>query len=182
MAASIFITIAFFYWETLLPAEMAAMFVHLPSTLFGVTDVYAHRPPRTWFYPNLSALFGLALLPFFWWTTIYTIFMNLWQDVFHWSVISAAVHMYVQWHFTICSSSGSRVPVGAIAFVMSFGGGILSRVINPKWIILLGLSLMCVSTAGFALAGGNSDRYWTFILPVLLVGSTGTMLTFTHAK
>ncbi|KAG2354478.1 major facilitator superfamily domain-containing protein [Suillus spraguei] len=40
----------FFYWETLLPADRAAI------------------PPRTWFYNNFSVLLATALLPSFWWT------------------------------------------------------------------------------------------------------------------
>lgn len=53
----------------------------------------SYRPPHTWFHPNFSALFAVALMPFFWWTSIFTIFTTLWQNVYHWSVISSAVHM-----------------------------------------------------------------------------------------
>ncbi|OJA10937.1 hypothetical protein AZE42_12437, partial [Rhizopogon vesiculosus] len=41
--------VAFFYWETLIPAENAAI------------------PPRTWFYNNFSILVVVGLLPYFWW-------------------------------------------------------------------------------------------------------------------
>ena len=67
----------FFYYETRLPADRAAI------------------PPRTWFLPNFSVLFATALLPFFWWTTVFTLYTTLWQDVWHWSAISTAIHMCV---------------------------------------------------------------------------------------
>ncbi|KAG2365947.1 major facilitator superfamily domain-containing protein [Suillus spraguei] len=42
----------FLYWETLLPADRAAI------------------PPRTWFYNNFSVLLATALLPSFWWSGV----------------------------------------------------------------------------------------------------------------
>jgi hypothetical protein len=53
------------------------------------------RPPWTWFYHNFSILFIVALLPFLLWSTVFTIFTTLWQNIFEWSVISLAVHMQV---------------------------------------------------------------------------------------
>ncbi|KAG2352610.1 hypothetical protein BDR07DRAFT_1436929 [Suillus spraguei] len=46
----------FFYWETLLPADRAAI------------------PPRTWFYNNFSVLLATALLPSFWWSGVMFIY------------------------------------------------------------------------------------------------------------
>ncbi|KAG1740852.1 MFS general substrate transporter [Suillus paluster] len=92
----------FFYWETLLPVGTAAI------------------PPRTWFYKNFSVLFAVALLPYFWWNTMMTMFSTMWQNVFNWSVISTAVYIF----FT----------------------GSLSRIFSPKWLILTGLSLCMVAT------------------------------------
>ncbi|TBU27126.1 MFS general substrate transporter [Dichomitus squalens] len=45
---SMLMTAGFFYYETRIPADQAAI------------------PPRTWFLPNFSVLFGTALFPFFW--------------------------------------------------------------------------------------------------------------------
>ncbi|KAG2354680.1 major facilitator superfamily domain-containing protein [Suillus spraguei] len=53
---SIIMIAGFFYWETLLPADRAAI------------------PPRTWFYNNFSVLFATALLPSFWWSGVMFIF------------------------------------------------------------------------------------------------------------
>ncbi|KIK37511.1 hypothetical protein CY34DRAFT_15658 [Suillus luteus UH-Slu-Lm8-n1] len=75
LVISIFMVVGFFYWETLLPANEAAI------------------PPQTWFYSNFSVLFAVALLPSFWWNAVMFTFSIMWQNVFNWSVISSAVHM-----------------------------------------------------------------------------------------
>ncbi|KAH7886610.1 major facilitator superfamily domain-containing protein [Phlebopus sp. FC_14] len=145
---SVLLMVGFFYWETLLPVENAAI------------------PPRTWFYNNFSVLFGVALLPFFWWSAVFTIFTNLWQNIFRWSVISTAVHM---------------LPIGVLAFAMSFTGS-LSRVFSPKWIMLTGLTLLVIATTLLAVGGGNPDQYWPFVFPAFSLGSAGAMLTYTHTN
>ncbi|KAI6042099.1 major facilitator superfamily domain-containing protein [Pisolithus marmoratus] len=145
---SIVLTAAFFYWEALIPTECAAI------------------PPYTWRYKNFPVLMGMALLPFFWWTVVYTIFMNLWQDVFRWSAIAAAIHMF---------------PVGITAFAIGFSGG-LARGISPKLITLVGLIMLAVATSTLALVGGEADQYWPAVFPALLIGSAGAMLTFTHTN
>ncbi|KDQ57949.1 hypothetical protein JAAARDRAFT_193433 [Jaapia argillacea MUCL 33604] len=135
----------FIYWETLLPEDGAAV------------------PPKTWFLPNFSVLFGSALLPYFWWTTVFLIYTNLWQSVYHWEIIEAAIHM---------------IPIGVMAFAMSFTGP-LSRVISPKWLILTGQGLMMIACVLLALAD-TPDKYWPMVFPAFVLGSTGAMLTFTH--
>ncbi|CDO68542.1 hypothetical protein BN946_scf184998.g39 [Trametes cinnabarina] len=147
LVISVFMVAGFFYYETTIPADKAAI------------------PPRTWFLPNFSVLFGTALLPYFWWTTVFTIYTTLWQDIWHWSAISTAVHM---------------LPIGVLAFSMSFTGS-LSRVINPKWIVLLGESMCLVATVLLAFAD-QPDRYWSFIFPAFILGSGGSMLTYTHTN
>ncbi|KAF8836837.1 MFS general substrate transporter, partial [Paxillus ammoniavirescens] len=104
-------------------------------------------PPRTWFYYNFSVLFT-----------------TLWQDIFHWSAISTAIHMF---------------PIGVTAFAASFTGS-LSRVFSPKWLILTGLSFLVVATTLLAFGGGRPDQYWLFVFPAFVLGSAGAMLTYTH--
>ncbi|KAG1782220.1 major facilitator superfamily domain-containing protein [Suillus placidus] len=145
---SILMVIGFFYWETLIPVDQAAI------------------PPRTWFYHNFSILFAVALLPYLWWSTVFTIFTTLWQNIFEWSVISSAVRMF---------------PIGVIAFAMSFTGS-LSRIFSPKWIILTGLSFCMVATVLLALGGGKPQDYWPYIFPGFALGSAGAMLTYTHTN
>ncbi|OJA20771.1 hypothetical protein AZE42_12812 [Rhizopogon vesiculosus] len=75
LVISISMVIAFFHWETRIPVEQAAI------------------PPRTWSYNNFSVLFTVALFPYFWLTTLFLIFITLWQNIFHGSVISSVIHM-----------------------------------------------------------------------------------------
>ncbi|KAH9942633.1 MFS general substrate transporter [Amylocystis lapponica] len=147
LIVSIFMVVGFFYYETIIPPSKAAV------------------PPMTWFFPNFSVLFGTALLPYFWWTTIFSTYTNLWQGVYLWSVISSAVHM---------------IPIGVMSFSTSFTGP-LARRISPKYLIIAGESLMVLATILLALADGP-DKYWPYVFPGFVIGSTGTMLTFTHTK
>ncbi|KAG6334818.1 hypothetical protein ID866_4270 [Astraeus odoratus] len=148
LITSIVLMIGFFYWETLLPVEKVAI------------------PPRTWFYKNFAVLFTLTLLPFFWLTTVFTIFTNLWQGVFNLSAIWTAIHM---------------LPIGVVASAMSLTGP-LTRICSPKWIILTGLVMLAIATTLLALGGGNLDQYWTFVFPAFAIGSAGTMLTYTNTN
>ncbi|KAG0700165.1 major facilitator superfamily domain-containing protein [Suillus ampliporus] len=148
LVVSTLMVVGFFYWETLVPVERAAI------------------PPRTWFYNNFSVLFAVALLPFFWWIVVMTIFSTMWQNVFNWSVISSAVHL---------------LPLGILAFATSFTGS-LSRVFSPKWILLTGLSLLMVATVLLALGGGEPDHYWSYVFPAFSLGTIGAMLAFTHTN
>ncbi|KIM64435.1 hypothetical protein SCLCIDRAFT_1167150 [Scleroderma citrinum Foug A] len=148
LVVSIVLMIAFFLWEARLPVEKAAV------------------PPCVWFYRNFSVLFSVALLPFFWWTVVYTIFVNLWQSFFRWTAVSAAAHM---------------IPLGIMGFALSFTGG-LGGIVSPKWVILLGQVMASAATATLALTGGNPDHYWPFVFPAFLIGTAGTMLVFTHTN
>ncbi|KAG1895776.1 major facilitator superfamily domain-containing protein [Suillus fuscotomentosus] len=145
---SIMMVIGFFYWETRIHVDTAAI------------------PPRTWFYPNFSILFAVALLPLLWWFTVFIIFTTLWQNVLEWSVISSAVHM---------------LPLGVAAFFMSFTGS-LSRIFSPKWIILTGMFFCMVATVLLALGGGKPEDYWPYVFPAFSLGSAGVMLTYTHTN
>ncbi|KAG9310787.1 major facilitator superfamily [Chiua virens] len=148
LIVSILLIILFFYWETLIPIDQAAI------------------PPRTWFYPNFCVLSASALLPFLWWNVMFMVFTTLWQHVFHWTVVSTAIRLF---------------PIGAASFAMSFTGS-LSRVFNPKWIILTGLSMVAVGTALIAVGGSQPEDYWTHVFPAFIIGSAGTMLTFSHTN
>ena len=72
---SVLMIVGFFYYETRIPVERAAI------------------PPQTWFLPNFLVLFCAALLPFFWWTAVFNISIPLWEEVWEWSAISTAVHL-----------------------------------------------------------------------------------------
>lgn len=90
---SIFLIVGFFYWETLIPFENAAMYVTPFLPRVHEFTVLRARPPCTWFYSNFFVLFGSALYPLFWWSATFLVFTAMWQDVFHWTVISTAIHL-----------------------------------------------------------------------------------------
>ncbi|KAG2351245.1 hypothetical protein BDR07DRAFT_1445813 [Suillus spraguei] len=94
------------------------------------------------------------------------IFDIMWQTVFHWSVMSTAVHM---------------LPLGIVAFAASCTGS-FSRIYSPKWIILTGLSLCMVATLLLALGGGKPENYWPFVFPAFVLGSAGVMVAFSHTN
>jgi len=145
---SLLLMAAFFYWETLIPSDKAAI------------------PPRAWFYSNFSVLFGSALLPFFWWNAMFLVFTTLWQDVFHWTAISTALHM---------------IPIGVASFGMSFTGP-LSRSFSPKWIILTGLSMVAAATTLVAIHSSRPEDYWPYVFPAFTLGSAGAMLVYSHTN
>ncbi|KAG2155332.1 major facilitator superfamily [Suillus bovinus] len=167
LITSILMVIGFFYWETRIPLDIAAI------------------PPRTWFYHNFSILFVVALLPFLWWSTVFLIFTTLWQNVQGWSAISSAVYMWSLHCYSMLPIIKlfllTRLPMGVISFMMSFTGS-LSRIFSPKWIILTGLSFCMVSTVLLALGGGSPRDYWQYIFPAFTIGSAGAMLTYTHTN
>jgi nitrate/nitrite transporter NarK len=110
-------------------------------------------------------LFGMALFPYLWWTTVFTIVTTLWQDVYHWSVISVALRL---------------IPIGALAFTMSFSGPLSSR-ISPKYVVLCGQACVIVATVLLATADAPS-KYFSHYLPAFILGSGGAMLWFTNTK
>ncbi|KAH9927592.1 major facilitator superfamily domain-containing protein [Fomitopsis serialis] len=146
LVVSILMVVAFFWYETRIPPETAAV------------------PPQTWFRPNFAVLFGTALLPYFWWTTIFTVFTLLWQDDYEWSAISTAIHM---------------IPIGVLSLAC------LSRARSHARSTRSGSSCLArassVATILLAFADGP-EKYWSFIFPAFILGSGGASLTYTHTN
>lgn len=74
LVISVFGIAAFFFYESRIDRHKAAF------------------PPHIWSYTNFGIIFALALSIFLWWTTLFILKVELWQEVYHWSPISAAVH------------------------------------------------------------------------------------------
>jgi hypothetical protein len=161
---SVLMVVAFFVYETRIPEQYAAMYVSSsPSMIQTLTRL--DRPPRTWFLPNFAVLFGAALMPYFYWTTIFTIYTTLWQNFYGISAIMTAVHM---------------LPIGVLAFGVSFSGR-LEKLVHPKWLILGGQLAALVSAIMFVFADSWS-KYWSLIFPAFCIGTTGAMMAYTHNK
>lgn len=73
-----------------------------------------------------------------------------------------------------------RVPLSLSALAITFTGP-LSRVIVPKWFILLGSFMTIVATILLPFAS-TPDTYWRFVFPAFVIGSAGMQLIYTHAK
>ncbi len=93
---AVFMVVGFFFYEKTIPPENAAVYVTYVISCFlyliGTICLF-YSPPKTWFLPNFAVLFGMALMPYLWWTTIYTILTALWQNIYKWSAISVALRM-----------------------------------------------------------------------------------------
>ncbi|TFY68984.1 hypothetical protein EVG20_g3333 [Dentipellis fragilis] len=144
---AVLMIVAFFVYETRIPVERSSI------------------PPHTWFYPNFSVVFAAALFPFFWWATISTLFTILWQESYHRSAISSAVHL---------------IPSSVMAFLVSFTGP-LSRRISPKWLILSGQVLIMIAAILLTFSNGP-DKYWRFVFPAFVIGAAGAQLIYTHTN
>ncbi|RPD57986.1 MFS general substrate transporter [Lentinus tigrinus ALCF2SS1-7] len=144
---SIFLIVGFFLWEKRMPTKDAAV------------------PPQTWFLPNFSVLFGVSLLPYFWWTTVFVVFFPLWQQVYGWSAIESGLRM---------------IPIGISATLLSFTSP-LGSYISRKYLILAGQMLTIAATILLAF-GDAPDRYWRFVFPGLIIGSAGSMITYMHVS
>ena len=80
---SIFGIAAFFVWEARIPADKAAF------------------PPRTWRYPNFAILFAVALSVFLWFTAVFLLIITMWQEVYRWSAVSAAIQYVFHPHIVL---------------------------------------------------------------------------------
>jgi hypothetical protein len=68
----VLLVIAFFFWEAHIDEVDAAMYV--PTSSFPLATVLMFRlrsPPSLWRYPNVPVLVAAALLPYFWWVTVF---------------------------------------------------------------------------------------------------------------
>jgi nitrate/nitrite transporter NarK len=122
-------------------------------------------------------------LPYFWWIALFLIYTAYWQEVFHWSVILTAVHMYASSSFVVVVATlitFDRLPIGVAALAGGFTGP-LSQKVNPKWLILAGEIMVIVGSILFPFAT-KPDRYWPIVFPAFIIGSAGAMLVYTQTK
>jgi nitrate/nitrite transporter NarK len=73
----------------------------------------------------------------------------------------------------------ARIPVGITSAITGYVGSF--RTSSLKHVLLAAQALLLISTVLLAFAD-SPDKYWTFVFPAFVVGSTGAMMTFTQAK
>ncbi|KAF8677372.1 Major Facilitator Superfamily [Rhizoctonia solani] len=139
------LAVAFFFWEARIDEDSAAL------------------PPKLWFYKNFAVLFGVALMPYFWWVQIYLTFSAYWQDHLHWSSIIAGVKF---------------LPLGIVAGPIMVNAGRIARIGQPKWMILGGLTAAFIATILLPFSDRPHDRYWPLDFPAFIIGTAGTSIAF----
>ncbi|KAG6858922.1 hypothetical protein C0995_012888, partial [Termitomyces sp. Mi166 len=145
---SLFLIAGFFIWEARLPEDMAAI------------------PPSLWRVTNFGILAASATLPFMWWGAVQLLFSWIWQNVYGWSSIMAAVHF---------------LPLGLLGFPMNILSSILQQKFPLKWVIFFG---QFVAIAGTLLLpfGDSPQHYWRFVFPGFCLGTSGITIAFTTVK
>ncbi|OBZ74760.1 hypothetical protein A0H81_05744 [Grifola frondosa] len=145
LVLSVVLAVCFVFWEA-----------HLPTTLAAV-------PPSMWKYPDFPILIAVSLQPFMWWASVQLLFSWLYQEVYGWSTIMAAVHF---------------LPLGLITFPIMAIASTLQQRFPLKWIILFGQVLALAGTVLLPFAD-SKERYWSLTLPGFILGSSGMLFVFT---
>ncbi|KAG5723114.1 hypothetical protein E4T56_gene212 [Termitomyces sp. T112] len=142
---SIFLIAGFFIWEARLPEDMAAI------------------PPSLWQVRNFAVLAASATLPFMWWGAVQLLFSWIWQNVYGWTPIIAALHF---------------LPLGLLGFPMNLVSSLLQQKFPLKWVIFFG---QVVAIAGSLLLpfGNSPQHYWRFVFPGFCLGTSGITIAFT---
>ena len=60
--------------------------------------------------------------------------------------------------------------------------GRISRIGEPKWMILGGLTFTLIGTVLLPFSAKLQDRYWPLDFPAFIIGTAGTSLVFVLAK
>jgi len=94
MIISVLLLIAFFVWEAHIDEMDAAMYVPSSSFCLAMMLTFCLRsPPSLWRHSNVSVLAATALLPYFWWITVFILDTAWFEGWFGWSALNAAVHL-----------------------------------------------------------------------------------------
>ncbi|KAG6879058.1 hypothetical protein C0992_005492 [Termitomyces sp. T32_za158] len=135
----------FFVWEARLAEDMAAI------------------PPSLWQVRNFAVLAASATLPFMWWGAVQLLFSWIWQNVYGWTPIIAALHF---------------LPLGLLGFPMNLLSSLLQQKFPLKWVIFFG---QFVAIAGSLLLpfGDSPQHYWRFVFPGFCLGTSGITIAFT---
>ncbi|EJD50836.1 MFS general substrate transporter [Auricularia subglabra TFB-10046 SS5] len=143
---------------------MAAFFVWEAYT----DERYAAFPPKTWNYPNFGVLFFIALSIFMWFTNIFLVKVQLWQDVYHWTPIKGAIHF---------------LPIGLVAGPITIFAEPICNKFEFKWTILGAQVLLIISSAIFPFASKSTElSYWQWDFPAMVIGAAGGALLFVTAN
>ncbi|KAH7061893.1 MFS general substrate transporter [Auriculariales sp. MPI-PUGE-AT-0066] len=148
LVISVFGIAAFFVWEARIPADRAAF------------------PPRTWRYPNFAILFAVAISVFLWFTAVFYLIITMWQEVYEWSAVKAAIHF---------------LPIGLVAGPIMLFSGPLTERFEKKYVLIFSQLLIIISTVILPFAD-TADKYWRLAFPAFIIGAIGGSLLFVNAN
>ncbi|KZT34695.1 MFS general substrate transporter [Sistotremastrum suecicum HHB10207 ss-3] len=163
---SFFLLIAFFWYETRIPEDSAAL------------------PPKMWFYPNFAVLFAAALLPYLWWSSGFYIFLSYWQTAIHWSPIMSAIRFLpinvVSFFPLIYAGSISRffglkrtTVFGLVLTLISTGLLTIGNSRERYWPIVF--PAFCIGTLGCCLVFANANIAIFRVAPPHMAGTIGAI-------
>ena len=123
-----------------------------------------------WFYPNFGVLFVAATLPYFWYTVVFVELTSMWQEVWGWSALNAAVHLYVRFHpfKAFADKIFLSLPTGIVALILSLFANKLPNYMDTKYILLGSMCVTMGSTILLAFAARAED-YWRFVFPAFIL-------------
>ncbi|KNZ71653.1 hypothetical protein J132_07871 [Termitomyces sp. J132] len=145
---SVFLITGFFVWEARLSEDMAAI------------------PPSLWRVRNFAVLAASATLPFMWWGAVQLLFSWIWQNVYGWTPIIAALHF---------------LPLGLLGFPMNLLSSLLQQKFPLKWVIVFG-QLIAIAGSLLLPFGNSPQHYWRFVFPGFCLGTSGITIAFTTVK
>jgi hypothetical protein len=168
LVISIFVFIAFFTYEWWIDENKAAL------------------PPKMWFYDNFSVLFGVGLFPFFWWvsgTSRRYILIAL-DVMLSWAF--AVMFLFTSWwedklHYTDVDTSVRFLVLGIPSIFVAIGVSKLAEKIPSKKLVIAGELLVMAGTLFFPF-GDQRNRYWSILMPGMLLGTIGSMSLYVIAR
>ncbi|GJJ13376.1 hypothetical protein Clacol_007628 [Clathrus columnatus] len=116
-------------------------------------------PPKTWRIHNFLPLFVYC-----WSAEIQLI--QVFQDLWGWSAIKAAVHC---------------IPIGISGGISTYIAGYLALYIPKKLLLLGGQVFMAIPAILFSLAD-TPDKYWSHILPGMIIATIGLATAYVAAN
>ncbi|KAF7360804.1 MFS general substrate transporter [Mycena venus] len=160
-------------WKSLI-VILPLTFSAILAVLFGIWELHrsaagreAAIPSSVWKYRNFRILMLIALAPFLWLTIVFLTFTTLWQNVYQWTPLAAAIHL---------------LPIGIFAVVtMAISGRLATTKIHAKWVILCGQLLVVGGTALLPFAD-RPARYWTYAFPGFGIATIGTAVVYTRSN
>ncbi|THH29152.1 hypothetical protein EUX98_g5035 [Antrodiella citrinella] len=145
-------------------------------------------PPRIWFNKNFAVMF------FFSWSVYWNLMaaelqlVQVFQDLWHWSPISAALHflpfgasIIIHVPKAVRMLNDYHIYSGVVGGIITILTGTYGHLIPRRILLIAGQLCMCIGSILFALAD-TPDKYWSYIFPGMIVNMVGVALSYVGAS